>query len=232
MNFFGHAVIARRHEFAQGRLRPAFILGAMLPDFASMLRVRPPLASHPEVSAGVRFHHLTDDAFHGSESFLEFSRRASTTLGAQGLSRGSARAVGHVGVELLLDAALAREPGANEAYLLALESATDDRIASTIRWETSDSIERFRHLCHTLSSRGKIRGDATAEVFADRLHAILATRPRLALDDAGHSVVRDWVVTTRPLIASEAPSWLRDIERRLENSIGFDSLRDTRPGER
>lgn len=232
MNFFGHAVLARRYECARGRLRAPFVLGAMLPDFASMLRVRPPRTSAPELDEGMRFHHATDDAFHGSAAFLEFSRLASTDLRARGLSTGSARAVGHVGVELLLDAALARENGANEAYLSALESGLHEQVGPQIHWETSQSVGRFQHLCHTLLGRGEVRADASPELMAERLRTILAARPRLALDDAGQSVVRDWVVTTRPMIESQAKDWLRDVEQRLENATGFDSLRDTHTGER
>ena len=67
------------------------------------------------LAAGLRFHHLTDEAFHGSRSFLEFSGQALSYLSRHGLPRGSARAVAHVGVELLLDTAFAAEISANEA---------------------------------------------------------------------------------------------------------------------
>ena len=106
MNFFGHAVIASRSDAARGSVRAEFVLGSMLPDFASMLRMRPPRVTSRALEEGLRHHHATDDAFHGSESFLEFSRHASIFLGARGLSRGSARAVAHVGVELIVDGAL------------------------------------------------------------------------------------------------------------------------------
>ena len=88
MNFFGHALLAQRHKEASGELdalgavRPEFVLGAMLPDFASMLRTRPPEATLDSVRAGLTFHHRTDDAFHGCRSFLEFSQQAATFLGS------------------------------------------------------------------------------------------------------------------------------------------------------
>ncbi len=216
MNFFGHAVIARRKEAARNDVRAEFVLGAMLPDFASMLGARPPQATGSVLAEGMRFHHATDDAFHGSESFLEFSRLASSFLLANGLSRGSARAVAHVGVELLLDGALAHENAANEAYLSALDAALTKPVAGHIHWETSEYASRFQHLCHSLKSRGALRGDASAEALAERLRNILARRPRLALDDAGQSVVRDWVVAARPLIVSRAPLLVVEVEQRLE----------------
>jgi hypothetical protein len=222
MNFFGHAVIARRKEAAHGSVRAEFILGAMLPDFASMLRVRPPRVTDTALEAGVRFHHATDDAFHGAESFLEFSRLASGFLLHRGLSRGSARAVAHVGVELLLDGALAHESAANEAYLRALDAALTKPVASHITWKTIEYESRFQHLCHTLRSRGPLRSDPSSELIAERLRNILASRPRLALDDAGQSVVRDWVVAARPLIVSRAPLLVVEVERRLKIANGLE----------
>jgi len=215
MNFFGHAVIAQRSEATRGSVRAAFVLGAMLPDFASMLRVRPPQVTEGALAAGTRFHHATDEAFHGAETFLEFSRSASSFLTERGLARGSARAVAHVGVELLLDGALAAKSAANEAYLRALDAALTIPVASHINWAGNVYAERFQQLCHNLRRRGGVRADAPAELVAERLRAILADRPRLAMDDAGQSVVRDWVVSARPLIVSSADLVLSEVERRL-----------------
>ncbi len=218
MNFFGHAVIAERFEAARGAHRAEFVLGAMLPDFASMLRMRPPGASLADVEAGLRFHHSTDEAFHGARSFLEFSGEASRFLIGRGLSRGSARAVAHVGVELLLDTALVSER-ANEAYLSAISSALTTRVAEQLRWATLDGPGRFSKLCQHLSRRGALEADVSPEVIAERLRNILANRPRLTLDDAGQSVVRDWAKRVGPAIQSGAPLLLREVEQRLAISF-------------
>jgi len=222
MNFFGHAVIARRKEAARGEVRAEFVLGAMLPDFASILRVRPPHASSHPLREGILFHHATDEAFHGSESFLEFSRQASSYLLERGLSRGSARAVAHVGVELVLDAALAQESAANEAYLSALDAALTNDVQGRITWEGGAHEIRFQQLCQNLKRRGPLQGDAAPELTAERLRNILAGRPRLALDDAGQSVVRDWVVAARPLILSRAPRLVLEVERRLQTASSLE----------
>jgi len=216
MNFFGHALLAQRDEATRGAIRAEFVLGAMLPDFATMLRARPPLATLAALSAGVWFHHRTDDAFHGSTSFLEFSGRASRFLSERGVSRGTARAVAHVGVELLLDAAFAGESGANEAYLSAIACATTAQVHGYIQWQTSDASERFRHLCHNLQARGRFQENPESELVAERLRRILADRPRLAMDDHGLSVVREWVESARSQITSGAPELLREVEQRLQ----------------
>jgi acyl carrier protein phosphodiesterase len=215
MNFFGHALIAQRDEATRGPIRAQFVLGAMLPDFAAMLRTRPPLATLAALSAGVSFHHRTDDAFHGSHSFLEFSRQASSFLNDRGVSRGTARAVAHVGVELLLDAALAGESGANEAYLSAIDCALTEQVHGFIRWHASDAGARFQHLCHNLQQRGHFQENPESELVAQRLQRILAERPRLAMDDRSLPVVREWVESARSQITSGAPQLLREVERRL-----------------
>jgi len=216
MNFFGHALIAQRNEAARGATRAEFVLGAMLPDFGSMLRARPPATTLDELSLGVALHHRTDDAFHGCASFLEFSRQASSFLSARGVSRGTARAVAHVGVELLLDAALARDIPANEAYLSALACASTTRVRSSVHWQTDEFGERFQQLCHRLLARGPVQPTPTSELVAERLRSILEDRPRLAMDERGLSVVRDWVESARSQITSGAPQLLREVEQRLQ----------------
>ena len=216
MNFFGHALVAQRNEATRGSTRAEFVLGAMLPDFASMLRARPPMTTLGELSSGVSFHHRTDDAFHGSASFLEFSRRASSFLSDHGVSRGTARAVAHVGVELLLDAAFARDVPANEAYLSAIACALTPRVRGFVHWQAPEADERFQHLCHSLLARGHVQPNPASELVAERLRNILADRPRLAMDEHGLSVVRDWVESARSQITSGAPQLLREVEQRLQ----------------
>ena len=215
MNFFGHALLAHRDEATRGPIRAEFVIGAMLPDFASMLRTRPPSATLDALTAGLSFHHQTDDAFHGSQSFLEFSRLASSFLSDRGVPRGTARAVAHVGVELLLDAAFARENAANEAYLSAVACALTERVRSYIHWQRNDASERFQHLCHSLRHRGRYQENPASELVAERLRNILADRPRLAMDERGLSVVREWVDSARSQITSGAPQLLREVELRL-----------------
>ena len=218
MNFFGHALVAQRTEATRGSVRAEFVLGAMLPDFASMLRSRPPKVALDALGAGLTFHHDTDEAFHGSPSFLAFSRQASAFLADRGLSRGGARAVAHVGVELLLDGAFAAEITANEAYLSAVDCGLTEPVASRIHWPDHALAPRFRQLCQNLKLRGAFPSDTPAELIAERLRGILANRPRLAMDEAGQSVVREWIMTARPMIVSGAPLLLREVQQRLEKA--------------
>jgi hypothetical protein len=219
MNFFGHAWVAHRSQTACSLPREEFVLGAMLPDFASMLGSRPPRASRPGLQVGLSFHHQTDEAFHGAASFLEFSRQASAYLDTRGLGRGSARAVAHVGVELLLDEVLASDDAANEAYLRAIQHGSSASTAASLHWPTSDGATRFAELCRVLARKGALSSDTPAEQIAERLRRILAGRPRLAMDDAGQSVVREWVLTARPQIAAGAARLISQVEQRLHQTL-------------
>src|SRR4029079_14058794 len=64
VNFFGHALVASWRSRA-----PAFALGAMLPDFASMCRARVEVVGHADLAAGVDWHHETDRVFHAAGAF-------------------------------------------------------------------------------------------------------------------------------------------------------------------
>lgn len=86
MNFIGHAQVALWTSSS-----PAFVLGAMLPDFASMAGTRLAARLHssdePELAAGVSLHHLTDEVFHGSAPFIALMQEAMDALTGRGVAR-------------------------------------------------------------------------------------------------------------------------------------------------
>ena len=210
MNFFGHTVLAVRRSTA-----PAFVLGAMLPDFATMIRARPPRTEHTDIDCGMQFHWRTDEAFHRSAAFLTLTRQAVGWLSARGVRSGSALAVAHVGVEVLLDAALAGDEYAQQAYRAALEGAAHDALGRFVDWASDEQRARFDSLRARLLARGAIAGDIAPETVADRLRYALADRPRLSLDDASVLTARDWARIARPDIDALAASLVKDLAARL-----------------
>ena len=66
MNFFGHACVA-----SWERSDPAYVLGAMLPDFAGMIRGRIAEIERPDLRAGIELHRRTDAIFHRMDGFAE-----------------------------------------------------------------------------------------------------------------------------------------------------------------
>jgi hypothetical protein len=212
MNFFGHAAIAGRFE-----ADPVFALGAMLPDFCGMLGFRAPEPEPGPLARGVRFHHVTDQAFHELPAFRGLNRAACAELDARGVRRGSARAVAHVGVELLIDAELAESESAEALYLEALRAGDSPASLSRTAF-TLEERERLGRLLATLRERGVAKRPSTTSLV-ERLERALARRPRLSLRQEDVPKVSEWVelfrvrvVASAPLLVSELTS---DIERRL-----------------
>jgi len=187
----------------------------MLPDFATMIGSRPPLTEHTAIDLGMRFHWRTDDAFHRSPAFGALTHAAVTWLSARGVRSGSALAAAHVGVEILLDAALAGDALAQQAYLAAIDAAAPRELGRHVTWASDDQSVRFDHLRERLRERGAIVGDIAPDVVAGRLRRALADRPRLALDDAAELAVREWVTTARTQISACAAPLVQDLATQL-----------------
>ena len=184
MNVLGHTHVA-------DRLRPddaAHALGAVLPDLATIAGVRlrtplrPPL--QPAIADGVACHHAADATFHSLATFRTGVAALRRDLLAAGLPTGPARAVAHVGYELLLDGTLVGTP-TEHAYRRALVGAAEatDAISPVHRARWRAFVDRI-----TANARHALRYDDVGWV-ADRMVAILATRPRLRLDTASVPVV-------------------------------------------
>jgi hypothetical protein len=210
MNFFGHAVVA-----AWRRPEPPFVLGAMLPDFATMIRARPPGSGHEVIEQGIAFHHETDDVFHRSATFLDLSRAAFGWLLARGVGRGSARAVAHIGIEMLLELPLAADLHAQRLYRDALTGAADTHLGRHVGWRSHTERASFERLRTALLARGEMSGDVAPEVIAERLRRALSGRPLLALDEAAVRAVRDWIVAVRLGVAAQAQPLVRELSSQL-----------------
>ncbi|MCC6213681.1 MAG: hypothetical protein IT376_02350 [Polyangiaceae bacterium] len=200
MNFFGHAAIAGRFSPS-----PAFALGAMLPDLAAMIGARPPSSVDDDVSRGVELHHATDAAFHDLAAFRELVAGAERELRARGLSRGSARAAAHVGVELLLDGELAGERGSRDLYLRAVRAGGLLRAGRLLAWRPEAARLRFEALRLAMLARGVRREHSTAPVIARRVGIALEGRSRLALASGDELHVSEWAAAAAPRVRSAAP---------------------------
>jgi hypothetical protein len=210
VNFFGHTVLAVRRS-----ADPAFVLGSMLPDFATMIRARPPHTEHADIDSGMQFHWRTDEVFHRSPAFLALTHQAVVWLSARGVRSGSALAVAHVGVEVLLDAALSDDEGAQRAYRAALEGAAPDDLGCHVAWASDEQRDRFDMLRARLLTRGAITADIAPDTVAERLRSALADRPRLSLDDTSVQAVRDWARIARPAVSAHAGPLIREIAAQL-----------------
>ncbi len=218
MNFFGHAALAARHfgdatPPLPAHALPLLCVGAMLPDFVGMLRLSRPQVHDPLLARGVAFHHKTDEAFHELPRFLGLSRQAFAWLSERGLPRGPARAVAHIGVEMLLDEELARDAHARGAYRDALAVPLHTRLSFPL----PPDVQRLAALQQALLERVATALDPSAQLVAERIRRSLASRPRLAVAEAGQAIVGDWVVQTRPLVAADAPDIFGALRLQLAN---------------
>jgi len=167
------------------------------------------------LAAGVAFHHETDRVFHDAPTFKRLQLDARRMLREMGVPRPSALAVGHIGVEILLDGVLAEDAGAVSAYLEALSQARSEETARSIAWSDEALGEHFAVLSSTLLDRGVTPATRSVERAAFRVTRALASRPRLRLTDAGAEIVRQWSVLSESVVAAAAGELIAELRRGL-----------------
>jgi acyl carrier protein phosphodiesterase len=207
MNFFGHATVACWRQ-----TRPAFVLGAMLPDFERMAGARIRDIEEGDLLDGIRWHHHTDAAFHACPTFVELCREARSSLGSRGLPRGASMAVAHVGIELLLDGLLLGDATVEQAYVRALQVADREGL---LRWRSPDDTTRFARLRTRLREAGVPTGYRDPVVVAERLHRITTARPRLSFDITSIPHVATWARELRPELERRLPTMLDELRARI-----------------
>jgi hypothetical protein len=203
MNYFAHA-----HVAASLGNPDAALLGAMLPDFAQMIGVRIAGLRHPALAAGAALHHRTDAAFHASPSFRGLVREGVQALVQARVARGPARGAAHVGVELLLDAALAGSEVADARYLGALRLAP--ALEGEIRWREECGHPRWKTLQTRLLGAGPPAPCPAPAQLAERIGRVLESRPRLRLDPGERAALADWVAWAAPVVARQAAPMLEE----------------------
>jgi len=206
MNFIGHATVAlwRRSE-------PAFVLGSMLPDFAGMARAR--LAhglehsGDPRLDAivdGIALHHRTDDVFHGAPQFVTLLQETLDELASRGIARGTARAVGHVGVEMFIDGELVRDPQVASTYTEALTAGNE----LTELFVDLDGSARWELLRQRLIVYGAPYDYRNPDAVLARLQLMLRGRPRLAIADSALPILRRALPALQRKVSTQLPSIL------------------------
>ena len=207
MNFIGHARVA-----LWSQTDPRFVLGSMLPDFAGMARARL-AATHEEgaLAAGIALHHRTDAAFHGIGPFVTLLQDALDELSARGVPRGPARAVSHIGVEMLIDGELVHDAQVASAYTDALRAG--DALESA--FAQPEGAHRFALLRTRLLAHGVPYDYQDPASVLRRLQFVLGTRPRLALDAAASAHVLDMLPALQRKVVLALPSLLGSVRAAL-----------------
>lgn len=208
MNYFAHARIASRFDPA-----PAFVLGAMLPDFAGMLGARIQRIDDEPLRHGEAHHHAQDRAFHRAPGFRELVVEGTGWLRRHGVSRGPARGAAHVGVELLLDGALLGDATADGAYLAALGDAP--ALDAAILWSPGDAARRWPLLRMRLRDAGLPHALRDPGRAARRVARALARRPLLRLAPRERDTVERWLREVQGDVVRLAPALLEQTLDRL-----------------
>jgi hypothetical protein len=206
VNAFGHAVAAS-WQSRDG----AFLLGAMLPDLATLVGGRLARVREPGLAAGVRHHVLTDECFHAMPGFRSWEAEAAAQLREAGLRRHAARAAAHVAIELTLDGELAREPAHAAVHESAMEAA---RERDEPPWRRAPSGD-WCGLIERLSEAGPPRHLSEPRVVAARVEHALGRRPRLAVAGAESRALAAWLDAEAAPAAARAAALSRELERAL-----------------
>jgi hypothetical protein len=209
VNVLGHAHVAR----ATGRDDAEFLLGAVLPDLAPMAGIRPDRSRMAgALGDGVRCHLRTDDAFHGHPAVRRGMRDLRLAVGRRGVASGPARAVGHAGWELLLDGTLV---GTGAAADMGRALAAGDAVLAAL-----DPADGTRWAAFLARARGAPppRYDDPAWV-AERLHALLARRPRLALPAGQVAPVAAALADHDEAVRAAAPGVLADTVAAVREAV-------------
>jgi hypothetical protein len=204
MNFVGHAVAALWQDES-----PAFGLGAMLPDFATMCQGRLGAPRDATIAAGVSHHHRADAAFHRLPLFLTLYKDATGRLGRAGLARGAARGAAHVAVELALDGELVREERHAHAYLTALAHGHPARSNGGF------DLAGWPRLHERLTEHGVPHAYRDPTNLARILERILSGRPLLQLAAGDEARLRGELPSICDRVAGEAEAVMHALAARL-----------------
>ncbi len=204
MNFFGHAAVA-----SWASAVPGVVIGAMLPDFATMCGGRIASADEESVTTGIAMHHASDAVFHQLPVVTALMRELDGQLAGRTCARGPRRAVAHIGVELLLDGMLIAEPAYRAAYLGGL---THDPV---LQWRGPDEAARFAVLLDRLRARGVPDDLRSPEAITTRVHRILAHRPLLAPSPDDLRAIHGALVAFQPRIEVAAATIVRAMRAAL-----------------
>ncbi len=205
MNYFGHAAVPSWRDGS-----PGVVLGAMLPDFATMSRIRLAEPTDETITRGIALHHATDAAFHDLAPVLALMRELDERLLAHGVARGPRRAVAHIGVELLLDGVLVDEQAYRDSYTSAL---AHDPSGVTFRDDTD--APRFAALHARLRSYGVPDDLREPASIVQRLHRMLAHRPLLAPSTDDLAGIRASLTAHRPRVEVATDTVVRALRAAL-----------------
>lgn len=204
MNYLSHA-----YRFLDD---PYFAAGTALPDWMSVIdrknRARrqfaEPVTEHddPEISAFARGcvqHHVDDRWFHMSALFNELSTKFAVEL-REYLQKGmghQAGFVGHISVELLMDAILCeRDPGLLDRYYATIDSLNAEKMQAAANLICRKPVKVLTILIPRFVQERFLADYYDDNLLRMRLNGVMKRVGLPALPE----VVNEWLASARPRI--------------------------------
>ena len=214
MNFFGHVCIAT-HFTADESVG----LGAMLPDLANLLGLRNLRTRHAGIERGCNLHRRTDSVFHDLAAFRRECRCVAQQFRCVGFERGQAVAVAHIGIEFLLDDALAEDHTSQSLYERSLTAAAPDKLASHIPFPNSGIARQFEALRVRLLAASDLTSPIAPELVAERIFRTLHKRPKLAIRSEQMPTIAEWARQTQEQGLGLFRALVTDVVAKLEAEV-------------
>ena len=136
------------------------------------------------------------------------TKRMCEELQSAGVHRATARAVGHVGSELLLDGLLSTDAEARGAYARSLEPEVREPLAELLSLRGTMQPEELSALMARLSQAPLPEGYRDAAFVLERLRRILAPRPRLAFKPSDLEPTAAWLRKAQQTLHEQGTGWI------------------------
>jgi hypothetical protein len=192
VNFYSHIAIASLYSTDVG-----LAFGAMLPDLASLVGGRPPKTHCPKITRGYALHHATDRSFHAQEAFRRAMMAESQNLQSLGVRRGTALGAAHVGLELVLDDALAEDEPTQILFQTTVAAAAPQALCQSLEWDTAARAAQFETLRQRMWALATERPPLDGTLLTERLCRTLARHPRLAVRASDRALLQRWAAGLR-----------------------------------
>ncbi|MEZ6135973.1 MAG: hypothetical protein R3C53_13815 [Pirellulaceae bacterium] len=214
MNYLAHA-----YRYLD---RPYFAAGTALPDWMSVIdrknRARRQFAEpvadddDPEIAAfarGVMRHHDDDRWFHSSQPFVQLSTKFAVEL-RERLAKGmghQAGFVGHIAVELLLDAALIqRHPELLREYYQTLEDLDHHKLQTAANKICRKPISQLVVLVPRFIQERFLADYPNDSLLLNRLNGVMR---RVGLPPLPENIT-PWLAEARPQVSDAADELLQE----------------------
>ncbi len=206
MNLGGHIAVAAKLSES-----PDVWLGAALPDVGAMGRFNL-LGDDPQgdIADGIALHHATDDLFHGHDWFKGHQANLFAALTEAGVKRGAAKAVAHVGPELLLDGELLGNQAMKDQINAGMARLLPNIDSVEVLVQPQKRKDWRLHLGR-VARRGAPTFYDDPHQVALSLERILSGRPRLALDPRHVELIGHLLAEVHPEIQETGLALVDDL---------------------